>query len=60
VNTGYSAPRISDGRRSAPRYAIEREQLEFLLSLGMTTPQIGQILNVSKATVKRRLRYAKK
>ncbi|ELT98748.1 hypothetical protein CAPTEDRAFT_204357 [Capitella teleta] len=55
-STGYAASRVPDGASHAPRYNITREQLEFLVNLRFTTPQMTSILQVSSLVVKRRLR----
>uniref|UniRef100_A0A3B1JIP5 Integrase core domain-containing protein n=1 Tax=Astyanax mexicanus TaxID=7994 RepID=A0A3B1JIP5_ASTMX len=52
----YRAPLIWSGGRGAPHYCITREQLCFLRSCGFSVTQMDDILHVSQATVKRRLR----
>lgn len=41
--------------RGAPHYSITREQLSFLRTCGFSLPSIAEILQVSLATVKRRM-----
>ncbi|CAL8279997.1 unnamed protein product [Merluccius merluccius] len=53
---GYRAPLVQVGR-GPPSYEITREQLIFLVHLDFNVKQIADILHVSKATIKRRLRY---
>ena len=43
-------------RSSSKTFSISREQLEFLVQLRFKVPQMSQLLHVSSATVKRRLR----
>ncbi|XP_026064456.1 uncharacterized protein LOC113047310 isoform X2 [Carassius auratus] len=55
VPQAYSAPLVR-GFSGQPQYSITQEQLRFLLEYNFSTKQMGEILGVSKRTVKRRLR----
>lgn len=55
-NYGYKPGKIRQGAIGAPKYDVSMEQLEFLVSLGFTVPQLSKCLHVSKSTVTRRLR----
>lgn len=56
--TAFRAERAAstDGTRGAPRFAIERTQLEFLCGLNFTVPEMAKIFQVSGTTIERRLR----
>ncbi|XP_046873034.1 uncharacterized protein LOC124465348 [Hypomesus transpacificus] len=53
---GYQAPRVYTGLRGQPRYNITEDQLGFLVSCGFTGTEIAAILQVSRTTIKNRLR----
>lgn len=52
---GYQAPLIHRGVGPL-LYEITRPQLEFLVGAGFNSRQIAEILDVSRSTVRRRLR----
>ncbi|XP_016348515.1 uncharacterized protein LOC107693586 [Sinocyclocheilus anshuiensis] len=56
ASSSYQAPLTCSGGRGAPHYSITREQLSFLKSCGFSLPSIAEILQVSLATVKRRMK----
>ncbi|XP_028448924.1 uncharacterized protein LOC114565216 [Perca flavescens] len=56
ASSSYQAPLAWTGARGPPHFSISPEQLSFLKSCGFTVSQTADILHVSSATVKRRLR----
>ena len=48
-------PRLYE--RGRPSYIIPRQQLEILVDLNFSNREIGDLLHVSAAVIKRRLRY---
>ena len=54
-SSGYQVKRTV-ATNGAPRYAIRREQLQFLLVCGFTIPRMSQLLGISTNTTKRRMR----
>lgn len=52
---GYQVPLIHGGK-GPPSYDITRPQLEFLVGSGFNSRQIAEILDVSRSTVRWRLR----
>ena len=52
---GYVAQPLFTGRRGRPRLDISREQLEYLLHLGFSCPQVALVMGVSLSTVRRRM-----
>ena len=45
------------GQRGRPHFDIQKNQLENLLHLQLTCPQVAKILRVSLSTVRRRMAY---
>ncbi|XP_051982025.1 uncharacterized protein LOC127643374 [Xyrauchen texanus] len=56
ASSSYQAPLTCSGGRGAPHYSITREQLSFLTSCGFSLRSIAEILQVSLATVKQRIK----
>ncbi|XP_064637183.1 uncharacterized protein LOC135493630 [Lineus longissimus] len=54
--TGFHAPRVSDGSVGSSSYHIPRTQLEYLFHANFPAPRIASIMQVSVATIRRRLR----
>ena len=55
TQTNNSPPVIRSRTVGRPRYAISRDQLQFLVENHFTVPQISHILGISSRTVERRL-----
>ena len=51
---GFAVP-LTSGRIGRPKYIIAQEQLEYLLSIGLSCPDIADVLGVSLSTVRRRM-----
>lgn len=54
-NGRYEAMLVLDNRVGRPRLDVPKEQLEYLLSMGFTGPQISIAIGVSLSTVRRRM-----
>ena len=52
---GYTPQYLFSGRIGRPRLDIRQEQLEYLLHLGFTCPQIAMLMGVSLSTIRRRM-----
>ena len=54
---GYTPQYLFSGGRGRPRLSIDirQEQLEYLLHLGFTCPQIAMLMEVSLSTIRRRM-----
>ncbi|XP_052100190.1 uncharacterized protein LOC127734390 [Mytilus californianus] len=55
--TAYKATRTIQGSAGPPSYDITRDQLEFFLELGFKGTDMAKMLQVSRSTVMRRLRF---
>ena len=53
-DTAYELPTTSSHGPGRPKFAIEKEQLEYLSSMSFSWVQIAQILGVSRMTIYRR------
>ncbi|XP_070573502.1 uncharacterized protein [Ptychodera flava] len=54
VNESYQAP-VTQGKRGRPSFFIPEEQLRYLVGMGFTAGNIGDMLGLSERTVRRRL-----
>ena len=52
---GYEPQFLVNGLRGRPRLDISNDQLQYLLELGFSCPQIANVLGVSLSTVRRRM-----
>jgi len=52
---GYVPRRLLNQNRGRPRLGISADQLQYLLELGFTCPQIASVLGVSLSTIRRRM-----
>ena len=52
---GYTPQYLFSGGRGRPRLDIRQQQLEYLLHLGFTCPQIAMLMGVSLSTIRRRM-----
>lgn len=50
-DVSYQTPVVRNGRRGRPRFRIDKEQLEYLLSLSFNWSEIAALLGVSRMTV---------
>ena len=55
VDFHYQSLPVFSGEPGRPKYAIHREQLQFLLNEGFNIPTISKLVGVSKRTVWRRM-----
>ena len=53
--TSARTPRVNTGMPGRPSYEISKDQLQSLIDLRFTVPQISELLHVSKMTIERRL-----
>uniref|UniRef100_A0A8C1YI89 Integrase catalytic domain-containing protein n=1 Tax=Cyprinus carpio TaxID=7962 RepID=A0A8C1YI89_CYPCA len=56
ATTRFRIPALCSGERGCPTLIVTYDQLEFLLELHFSVPDMARLLGVSKSTVKRRLR----
>jgi len=56
ATTRFRIPALCSGERGRPTLIVTYDQLEFLLELHFSVPDMARLLGVSKSTVKRRLR----
>lgn len=49
----YQAPVMHTGRRGRPRFVVEKDQLEYLLSINFNWSEIAALLGVSRMTLYR-------
>ena len=54
-NARYEPPLLVNGLRGRPRLDVTNQQLQYLLELGFSCPQIASVLGVSLSTVRRRM-----
>jgi len=52
---GYETGFITSGKVGRPRLDVHKDQLEYLLGVGFSTPQIAAAIGVSLSTVRRRM-----
>uniref|UniRef100_A0A8C2DVV3 Integrase catalytic domain-containing protein n=1 Tax=Cyprinus carpio TaxID=7962 RepID=A0A8C2DVV3_CYPCA len=55
ATTRFRIPALCSGERGRPTLIVTYDQLEFLLELHFSVPDMARLLGVSKSTVKRRL-----
>lgn len=56
TTTRFRIPALHCGERGRPTLIVTYDQLEFLLELHFSVPDMARLLGVSKSTIKRRLR----
>ena len=54
-SVGYEPHLLVNGLKGRPRLEISNDQLQYLLELGFSCPQIANVLGVSLSTIRRRM-----
>ena len=52
-STAYHVPLVHNGRRGRPRFDVDKDQLEYLLSLSFNWSEIAALLGISRMTLYR-------